>query len=267
MIEQYNQSKNFITNKLNSVAKINEKQQIGIGGYTAGVRLKEEITYTSNITTNTVEDGTDISDHIITLPIFIKIEGEVGDIQLKDDLKYQAFKKIMRSAGKITQYLPSRTATQLTQLTTLAVKVDDTYAKIDDLIKDGTDIYNIFNDTNSVTETTESQKFCDFLTKVWQTKQIIRIETKHRVYENMAITMLTLNEQNGNYVSYEVILQEVRFAKLIIDNSSKYFSQNSVSSEAKNTTTSKKNKGTVTAEKATDKKATENKSALKLIKG
>jgi len=271
MIENFSQVKNFVSSKIDAITKTDEKQQIGIGGYVAGVRLKEEITYTSNITTNAVEDGTDIADHIITLPIIIKIEGEVGDIEIKDNPKYEAFKKLMRNAGVITKYLPSRTATQTTKITALAIKIDNTFAKLDEIIKDGNNIYNMFNDKNEITPIAESQKFFDYLTKLWETKQIFDIEMQHRTYKNMAIVMLTLNEQNGNYISYELTVQEVRFAKIIIDNSSKYFSSENASSEAKNTVSSKKNKGTVTATDAKDKessiKVTQNKSALKTIFG
>ena len=63
--------------------RTDDRQEIGIGGFTADVRVNESIQMTSDAPDNYVEDGSVINDHVINNPIVLSIDGEVADIHEK----------------------------------------------------------------------------------------------------------------------------------------------------------------------------------------
>jgi hypothetical protein len=148
--------RDYLNDKSSKYLKGDDKEPIGIGGYVAGVRLKEDTTYTSNVTTNTVEDGAEINDHIINNPIIVNIEGEIGDVEKKPDPLIQAYKKAMRNVGVVTKYLPKRTQGQISKINSTVLKINDLLNKVDSIIDDGMQIYRLFKplDTKS-----EQEKF------------------------------------------------------------------------------------------------------------
>lgn len=241
--------RDYLNDKASKYLKGDDKEPIGIGGYVAGVRLKEDTTYTSNVTTNTVEDGAEINDHIINNPIIVNIEGEVGDVEKKPDPLIQAYKKAMRNVGVVTKYLPKRTQGQISKINSTVLKINDLLNRVDSIIDDGMQIYRLFKplDTKS-----EQEKFFEYFEKIHNTKQLLDIEMPYKIYRNMALISLTINKEGGNYLGYKMTFQEVRFAKLVVESSGKYIKKSS--SSTKKQTDKKTNKGTQNTTKASETK-------------
>lgn len=241
--------RNYLNEKASKLLKSDDKEFVGIGGYVAGVRLKEDVTYTSTVTTNTVEDGSEVNDHIINNPIIINLEGEIGDLEKIPDPILQAYKKVMREAGVVTKYLPKRTQSQISKINSYVLKANDILNKVDSIIDDGMQIYRLFK---PLTTKKETEKFFEYFENLHNTKQLIDIEMRFKTYRNMRIISFTITNDGGNYVSYNMTLQEVRFAKLKVEASGKFIKKSSKSTKAQ--TKKATNKGNVTTKKATETK-------------
>lgn len=241
--------RDYLNEKAGKLLKSDDEEFIGIGGYVAGVRLKEDITYTSTVTTNTVEDGSEVNDHIINNPIIINLEGEIGDLEKIPDPILQAYKKVMREAGVVTKYLPKRTQSQISKINSYVLKANDILNKVDSIIDDGMQIYRLFK---PLTTKKETVKFFEHFENLHNTKQLIDVDMRFRTYRNMRIVSFTIINDGGNYVSYNMTLQEVRFAKLKVESSGKYIKKSSKSIKAQTKKATKK--GDVTTKKATETK-------------
>lgn len=243
-------ARDYLYDKASKYIKSDDKELIGIAGYVAGVRIKEDTTYTANVTTNIVEDGAEINDHIINNPIIINIEGEIGDVEKKADPLIQAYKKALKNVGVVTKYLPKRTQGQISKINSTVLKINDLLNKVDSIIDDGLQIYNLFKPLETKSE---RDKFFEHFEKIYNTKQISDIEMSYKVYRNMALISFTITKDgDGNYLGYKMTFQEVRFAKLVVESSGKYIKKSSKST--KNQTSKKTNKGVQNTDKPSDAK-------------
>lgn len=53
-----------------------------VDGFPVDVAVREEHTFSSRVTSNPVEDGSDFTDHILNDPEFVRVEGIVSDTPL-----------------------------------------------------------------------------------------------------------------------------------------------------------------------------------------
>ena len=242
-------ARDYLNQKASKYLKSDDKESIGIGGYIAGVRIKEDMTYTSTVTTNTVEDGASINDHIINNPIILNIEGEIGDVEKIPDPILQAYKKIPKNVGVIAKYLPKKTQGQISKLNSTVLKANDILNKVDSIIDDGMQIYRIFKPLSTIPE---QQMFFNVFEGIYNTKQLIDVEMPFKTYRNMALISLTIGKEGGNYLSYKMTFQEVRFAKLKVAKSGSYIKK--VSSKSKSQVSKKSNKGLQNAKNSTASK-------------
>jgi len=238
------------TDKFFGDSKTNEKQTIGIGGWTAEVRTSENIQFTSDVPDNYIEDGSVINDHIINNPIVLSIDGEVSDIHIKAEFLSDTFFKYLDKAESVLNLFPSHKTIQMTQrLNTIAIGLLETYKQVDSILDRGKGLFDMFEDKS---ETSLQKGFFDYLNRIYYSKELIEIEMPFQTYKNMRITSLTISRDNSTNqaVKYKITAKEVRFAKtILVKEGSNYFTgDNSVyyqnpSSSTNSKTSSKKNKG------------------------
>lgn len=222
-----------------------DRQKVGIGGYTLDVRISESIQFTSDVPENPVEDGSVIHDHIINKPLQITLDGEVADIKVKSEfVPVPLINVVDKTSNFLTTISPiKRTVQQSEKIQKKAQSIADAYNKVNDLLEQGQDLYDFFTGQKSKTE---QDSFFDFMEMVYQNKLLITIEMPFRNYENMRITSLTVIKDNetNQRLKYKISAKEVRIAKTImVDKTSlkKYFKNPTRSSSPK--TQSKENKG------------------------
>jgi len=234
--------KDFINSSLSNIFGSGTLGAVGIAGYVAGVRIKEEVVRTSTVTSTVVEDGSTIADHIINQPTIITIEGEIGNVEIVAKQKRSHNADYTTAPGIITSFLPERTSVQLTELSNTIDTIDNVIDGIDSV----SDITSIFDLFQPLTTKEEKLRFYQHFERLYESKSLVDVEMVDKVYKNMAISYFRAVESGGNYVGYKIILQEVRFAKTLMGQNEE-LKENP--SEAVSTQTQKKKEvGTVSGE-------------------
>lgn len=229
--------------------RTDDRQQIGIGGFTADVRVNESIQMTSDVPDNYVEDGSVINDHVINNPIVLSIDGEVADINEKVVFAPPILLEAIDKAAEVISntYLGQKTLQMIQKVEKIAEPITKAYDAIDDALDKGQQVYDFFSGQK---EKTIQNDFFDFLNQIYYSKQLISIEMPFRTYTNMRITSLTIVRDNTTEqaLKYKLTAKEVRFAKTILVDSKQYF-QKAPSSSVKGKVADKENKGVVEGEK------------------
>lgn len=204
-----------IANYLNRDTQSAPQQEIGIGGFTALVRVRESYNLSSQAPATPVEDGSVVNDHIILDPLTISIEGDVSDVHLRESPAIRTLIQSQAEIGDISsEYAPDRTQTQLSQIAALANDALDATRRIDSLLDTGEQIAELFGnqDAGSVAN---RQRFLDHMEALRNGKQLISIDMPYRRLDRMVITSLVVRYDNETEsTGFSLEAQQVRLAEL-----------------------------------------------------
>lgn len=224
--------------------RVDDRQQIGVGGFTSDVRISESIQFTSDVPDNYVEDGSVVNDHIINNPIVLTIDGEVADIHVKVEFLPEILIKAIDKAEGILNslYVVQKTQQMIQKVEKYAEPITKAYDGITTALDQGQQLYNFFSGQK---EKTIQDDFFAFLNSIYYTKQLIDIEMPFQTYKNMRITSLTIIRDNTTQqaLKYKLSAKEVRFAETIFVDKNKYFKAPTPSTAGK--VGDKENKGVV----------------------
>lgn len=193
----------------NSIPKNEEliTEKVGIGGFTMYVSIAESVTKTATVTTNPIESGSNINDHIIKNPISLTIEGEIADVFIETQPLQGTVQNLLAPIGIVQDYLPARTQTQISKVNGLLSNLEDFFDKADKLVNQGTQLYNFFSGAES--EQTISQKFLTFFDKVYDSNSKIDVNCIDKKFKDMVITSFTTSKINTNNFSFNITLQNI----------------------------------------------------------
>lgn len=191
------------------------QEEIGIGGFTALVRVRESYNLSSQAPSTPVEDGSVVNDHIILDPLTISIDGDVSDVHLRESPAIRAIRRTEAEIGNITsQYAPARTQTQLSQIAALANDALDATRRIDALLDAGEQIGSLFGNQDAET-TSNRSRFLDHMEALRNGKQLISIDMPYRRIDRMVITSLTVRYDNEtDSTSFTLEAKQVWLAEL-----------------------------------------------------
>jgi len=204
-----------LSDYLNRETQTPAQEEIGIGGFTALVRIRESYKLTASAPATPVEDGSVVNDHIILDPLTISIEGDVSDVHLRAAPILRATRPTQAEIGNLaSQYAPARTQAQLSQISTLANDALDAAQRIDTLLDAGEQIGSLFGNQDAGSATNR-QQFLDYLEALRNGKQLISIDMPYRRLDRMVITSLTINYDNeADSSSFTLEAQQVRLVEL-----------------------------------------------------
>jgi len=192
-----------------------QKQEVGIGGFTALVRVSESYKLTSEVPTTPVEDGSFINDHIILKPLTLTISGDVSDIHLRESPTIRRITRTQAEIGNLTAiYGSQRTQSQIQATNALINEAADAVRRLDDLLDRGEQALNYFGNRDTTTKPLQEQ-FIDAMEALHYGKQIIAIDMPYRRHPSMVITAVTSNYDNEtDSTTFTIEAQAIHFAEL-----------------------------------------------------
>ena len=199
MIREYNQAE--------SGKKL---QQVGIGGFTLFAKVREGVSMPSQSPTTYLEDGSYVNDHIVTEAVRITIEGSVSDTYISAPSIAPLQNTRQDNIQNITAFLPLRPPQQLQAIRNIESNVRKAYTQVEKAINQ----QNIIAQVGDQAQSELRRKFFDAMEKLYQTKQLVALETEYRVYENMVLNQIDITRENQNEaLSFNISATQVRFAK------------------------------------------------------
>lgn len=195
-----------------------ELQPIGIGGFTMYVSLNETATKTATVTSNPVESGSTLNDHIIKNPTTISIEGEVANVFVQTTPQPVTVQTLVPDVGVLLDYLPGRTQTQISKINGLITSTDDFIENANKALDKGNQLYNFFEGIDA--DLPIVSKFLAYFDLLHESKSIISIECIDKIFTTMAITSFTTSKiDKGNYsfniTAQKIIQAETRLIQLV----------------------------------------------------
>ena len=203
--------------------KVDDKEEIGIGGFTALARVRQQETTTANVPVTPLEDGSLAHDHIVINPVQLNIEGRVSDIFIRPENISNTFRRSLTEIGNIDKYLPARTQGQINAVAGLLIDVDNYRRRINAVVEDGRQAYEFFGSKDEGSSFRE--QFLEMLKSYHESKSPMRIETPTQVYENMVITTRVISRDNtaDDVIDFKITASQLRFAEVTYTDSQKYF--------------------------------------------
>jgi len=195
--------------------KDDEKEPVGIGGFTTTARVREVVRKSREVPTTFLEDGSHINDHIIRNPLTLSIEGSVSDVFQLPSPAIAALQEAQAQAGNITQYAPARTQAQVSRVSGLVADLTGAIDRVDAIIASGQQAAEFLGFTGEEGKT-NIEKFIDFIDGVHASDALIQIDMPFRTYRNMAITSVDYERNNQtDSLSFNIEAQQFRFADTI----------------------------------------------------
>lgn len=194
-------------------SKVADNEVIGIGGFSMYATLENTKSLMSTAPDVTLEDGSVVSDTIFLTPVTISISGVVSDVFIRIDTPDNIFSQTQDVIGVMSQYLPSRTNSQLSKIAAITEDVKNVKRRINSVLEDGKRLQGAFGD-NTGTKTLQEQ-FLDAVEQVHFSRALIDIESPYRVYKNMRITSLKTTETNeSSGLSFVIEAKQIGLRKL-----------------------------------------------------
>ena len=192
-----------------------KKEEVGIGGFTALVRVSESYNLSADVPSTPVESGAIVNDHIIRKPLTLSISGDVSDLYKKPSETIRQFQKSQAEIGNVTsQYAPSRTQAQLSKANSLANDAVDALRRIDNLIDTGNQAADLFGNRDSDTKGGQ-EAFLDAMESYYFSGTPLSVDMPYRRHDMMVITSLTSSYDNKtNSTTFSIDLQKIVLAEL-----------------------------------------------------
>jgi hypothetical protein len=204
--------KDIFNNELDRIIATPQTPEFHIEGFVINGKLNETIEQKAEVTSNLVESGVIITDHIIVQPATITITGEVSDVEfLPKDPQQQAIdKRINKINDIIMPFIPPRTTFQINKIQSMVNKVDKYIDLATEEVKKGLQIYELVNPASGITR---QQAFTAFFSMLLKAKTPITLTTKNKIWLNMALVGFSETSDQNSFLSFSFTFQELRFAQ------------------------------------------------------
>jgi hypothetical protein len=196
---------------LNAAAGLEE---VGIGGFTAFVRIRDSFKLSAEVPNTPVETGANIADHIIRQPLTLTIEGDVSNVYLRGDPIIAGIQRAQAEIGNLSsQFAPARTQAQLAKLNALANTALDAIARLQSIASAGAQVVGLFG--NNDAQKPPQELFIDAMEALHYGGQVIDIDMPYRTRRNMVITSFEANTDNeADSTGFTIEAQQITFAEL-----------------------------------------------------
>jgi len=205
----------FLNAKVGDVPTV----EVGIGGFTAFVRIKDSTRFESEIPSTPLEDGSLVHDHIILKPLTISIEGDVSDVHLRASPLIKQFQTKSAEIGNFTSmFAPAITQSQLSKVAELTTTALDAVNALDNIIAKGEQLFDMFGNRDSANKSNQN-KFVDAMEAAHLGRQLIDIDMPFRKRTNMCVTSFTLSTDNqADSTTFTLEAEKMSFAELVYAN-------------------------------------------------
>ena len=193
-----------------------KKEEVGIAGFTAFVRIMEKTIRLSDVPTVYLEDGTPISDHIIRKPLTLIIEGNVSDVYVKPAIFDYAIKRVRQELGVISQYIPVRTDAQAFKIASFDNDFTNAVSKIDSAIEAGQQLTGYLGLTEKVVGR-NIKSFVDAMEAIFLGSTLISIDMSYNRYDRMRITRLETEKNNeDDSISFRMEAKQINYVSEVL---------------------------------------------------
>lgn len=208
-----NQSGPLYVDSLTSRYLIKPKSVSGIGGFLFDYEGEEAIDLHSDITDHYTEDNTAIQDHVARNPTHLMLRGFIAEQVYKPNNGILgAINSIQNRLTTVPAYLGKYTPGSLATIQRAVTQTSNVANQINQAIARVKNVVGLFG--NSSPGQTQQQIAFNKLSALWETNQLMIVETPFGIFGNMAIENLAFvqSDETRGWSDITVKLKAMRFA-------------------------------------------------------
>lgn len=187
---------------------------LGLAGFVFDIYESTKIDLRADITDHYVEDNSTIQDHIAIKPALITLRGFVGELKNIVADEKGSIQKFTEKLTKITSMIPVLTDGAKQVRDAIVSEKDSITDYVDTAVGTGVDLYQAFKELNP--PDTEQARAFNFFRSMFESKQLVSLETPFSFYSDMAIKGISaIQGAESNQISdFSITLKEFRTAKI-----------------------------------------------------
>lgn len=193
----------------------------GIGGFLFDISGDQTVNLDSEITDHTIEDNSQIQDHITLRSKKITLRGYVGELVYRDVFGFSGItSKLTGKLGTIAGLAPNATKGMdqyIGKIGALSNKGDYYYNLVSNKISGITSIWDFFNGKDQASQTNQQKAF-QYFSKLRESKILVSVQTPFEYFNNMAIESIVAlqREESGSVSDFSITLKQMTKAKVKI---------------------------------------------------
>ena len=192
-----------------------KETEIGIGGFKLFAKIRDTTNYKNIVPVDFLEDGTNATDDIINEPITVSIDGVVGDAFVGEVNYPEIATKDYSAVGEISALLPSFSSAQSQAISQINTQLREATLLAKRVERIGGNVIELF-DNSASTSKSDQDKFVEFMEAVYYSGQPIQVSTNRRDYDNMALSDLSIEENNETgSVEFTAKFSQINYLQLV----------------------------------------------------
>lgn len=204
---------------------------IGFDGiFKSDARSEEKESGKSTVANFYVEDGSQVSDHVIIDAKQLTVSGEISDVFYQKSLLTNSYSQATDALGNIAIYLPNKTLSQVSTINKYVNDYQNTYRKVEDFQKrfnkfgeylgaeTGNDTLKTMIVKDSGSSKSVQAEFIKFIREYQITKRPMKVETiRFGIFKDMMITDYSFsNNGDDDSTKYTINFQQIRKTQTIV---------------------------------------------------
>ena len=206
-------SRGYLDEKANAL--LAPKTAKGVSGFLFDVPDRESIDLSSDITDHFTEDNSFINDHIVRKPITITLTGFTGELVFeKAEGVAGAVQEIQNRLSTVPAYLPEWTDGALQTVQNAVSQAQAAVSAINQTLDRVQNVVGLFDGEGP--EDTRQQKAYQELFALWQSQDLVTVQTPWAYFDSMVISMISLSQTGDSkeISDISVSIKEFRVAEV-----------------------------------------------------
>lgn len=206
-------SRGYLDEKANAL--LAPKTAKGVGGFLFDVPDRESISLSSDITDHFTEDNSFINDHIVRKPITITLAGFTGELVFeKAEGVAGAIQGLQNRLSTVPAYAPEWTDGSLQIIQNAVSRAQAAVSAINQTLDRVQNVVGLFDGEGP--EDTRQQKAYQELFALWQSQDLVTVQTPWAYFDSMVIAGMVLSQDGASkeISDISVSLKEFRVAEV-----------------------------------------------------
>ena len=189
--------------------------EYGVDGFIFDIYGDETVNLTSEITDHTIEDNSQIQDHITLKPKRIVLRGYVGEVVYRNTKVFSNVEQKLNEKLSVLDVFAPTVASQAKQIiSTIANKANMFVDTVKESVNKTVGAWS-FIEGSPLFQTKQEQAF-QYFSKLWEAKVLVSVQTPFEFFNNMAIeSIVALQREESQHISdFSITLKQITKAQV-----------------------------------------------------
>lgn len=191
--------------------------EYGVDGFIFDIYGDETVNLTAEITDHTIEDNSQIQDHITLKPKKVTLRGYVGEVVYRNtNIFSDTAQKLNEKLSVLDAFSPTLASQAQQTITTIANKANMFVDTVKEAVNANAGAWS-FIEGSPLFQTKQEQAF-QYFSKLWENKVLVSVQTPFEFFNNMAIeSVVALQREDSQHISdFSITLKQIKKAQVKI---------------------------------------------------